>query len=383
MRPVVSVFPFLLLCQPLLAQDPPGSPGFFERARELRGEGGLHPGGGVAGGARSAYDGLPVYHNAESLVCSDCHTMHASLQHDSQGGTGADPFATGGYPWTTTPTAKLLKAPSRLDLCLACHDGQIGIPDVVGADANSLNQRAAGHFEAPDSNPHTGHNLGRVPDSLTGPWGLCMRCHFGGTFADAQVECTDCHNKHGNTRARNLQWASDPGFEPPLGLFMDPTVGASFGNLARYERAHVAYGTLDSNTLREVTSICIDCHHVFSGATYTDPDGDGIHSRHPAYDSEKSGINSVAQGAVRGTTDPAHWEGGSGAGFDVDRVRYVTRGADTFAAAAMVSAATNGAFCLSCHYAHGSAESFSLVWDEPEPSSGPRGCDQCHNKSAG
>ncbi len=375
-----SLFPalvILLLSSPVLAQDP----GNIDRLGELHARSEFHPGG--SGGGRSMYDGLPVYHNDGSLVCSDCHTMHASAQHDYEGGTGADPFATGGYPWSTTATENLLKAPNTLDLCLTCHDGQVGIPDVMQADVNGLTQRSAGHFDAPDTNPHTGHNLGYIPDSLKGAWGYCMRCHFGGTFATAQVECIDCHNKHGNSRARNLQWASAPGGEPPLGLLMDPAVGSSFGDMARYERENVAYGTLDSVDLREPSNMCIDCHHTFSGGTYIDPNGDGFHERHPAYDSERASTNTVSQGSGKGSTDPAHWEAGVGSGFEVDRVRFVNQGADTFAAAQTVSGTTNGVFCLSCHYAHGSDESFSLIWDEPEVGAGPgrRGCDQCHNKT--
>jgi hypothetical protein len=30
------------------------------------------------------------YHNGETLVCSDCHTMHASMQHNYAGGTEAE-----------------------------------------------------------------------------------------------------------------------------------------------------------------------------------------------------------------------------------------------------------------------------------------------------
>ncbi|MBC8328709.1 MAG: hypothetical protein H8E31_08180 [Planctomycetes bacterium] len=359
-----------------IAQDP----GLTDNLAGLHGRSDFHPGGSGTGG-RSAYDGLPVYHNSEALVCSDCHSMHASAQHDYAGGTGSDPFATGGYPWTTQPTSKLLKAPNSLDLCLACHDGHVGIPDVLGADVNGLTQRSGGHFEPPDTNPHTGHNLGYIPESMKGAWGYCSRCHFGGTFGTAQVECIDCHNKHGNHRARNLQWASNPGGEPPLGLFMDPAVGAAFGDMARYERANVAYGTLDSVSLREPSNICIDCHHTFSGGYYIDRNADGFHERHPAYDSERASPNTVSQGATKGSTDPGHWEGGTGSGFEVDRLRFVVQGADTFAAATAVSALNNGVFCLSCHYAHGSDQSFSLIWPEPEPGSGRRGCDQCHNKA--
>ncbi len=373
MRFLLPLF-ILLASGPVWAQD--ASVGAELGA--LHGRSDFHPTGGSSG--RSTHDGLPTYHNEDSLVCSDCHSMHFSQQHDYAGGNGPDPFATGGYPWAGQPTAKLLKAGNTLDLCLTCHDGQVGIPDVLGADVNNLNQRSAGHFEDPDTNPPTGHNLGYILPSQAGSWEYCMRCHFGGTFATAQVECIDCHNKHGNGRARNLQWASWPGGEPEFGILMDPAVGSSFGNLARYERENVRYASLDSVDLREASNMCIDCHHTFSGGTYTDPNGDGLHERHPAYDSERSHTNTISQGDSKGSTNSAHWEAGSGAGFGAPRVRYVTQGASDYADAGVISGARNGVLCLSCHYAHGSDQPFSLLWD-PEDQ-GPNGCDQCHAKSA-
>ncbi len=334
----------------------------------------MHPGISPGGRQDSSYDGLSVYHSGDQQFCSDCHTMHSSMQHNYAGGTGPEGNISS-FPWSQTPAPNLLKGANPLDLCLSCHDNVAGIPDVVGADVNGLTLRSGGHFQPPETNPATGHNLGYSPGGLGSA--LCLRCHFGGNFETAQVQCIDCHTPHGYGNARNLQWASDPGGEPPLGLFVNP---ASTG-LARYEKANVGYGTLDSTTLTEVTSICIDCHHTFSGAFYTDPNGNGIHERHPAYNSEYGDPNTISQGAAKGTTDPGHWEAGTGAGFDVPRVPFLVRNADTFAATQVVDATIDGVFCLSCHFAHGSDEPFSLIWDNPVAGTGATGCDQCHNKS--
>lgn len=309
------------------------------------------------------------YHYGETLVCADCHTMHAGMQHNYAGGTGPE----GGipsFPWETPPAARLLKAPDPLDLCLSCHDNMAGVPDVMGADVNGLGERSAGFLDLPDQDNPRGHDLGHGLD--TGPSGLCLRCHWAPPEA-ALVTCIDCHNPHGNGNPRNLQWASDPDFTPPLGLLTRE--GAT--GMAAYERANVAYGTLNTTALREVTNMCIDCHHVFSGATYTDPDHDGIHSRHPTYDSERGQPNHIVQGEGRGSTNPAHWNAGTGSGFQVPRVPFVTDGAADFAAASLVSAETNGVFCLSCHKAHGSADAFGMVWALDGPPARP-GCDQCH-----
>lgn len=354
----------LLTTSPASAET---SPDLLSRSIHVR------PGFKSVSGLAASAASVSTYHYGATLRCADCHVMHQSKQHALDSDPTNDPF--GGYPQSFSAGSHLLKAPDALALCLTCHDGQIGIPDVLGADVNSLNARSAGYFAPVGERNPRGHSLDY--GLKLGDFELCMRCHFGGEFSSASVSCIDCHNPHGNGRPRNLQWASYPGGEPQFGLLE----ASSANGLQRYEEANVAYGTDNTDALREVSNMCLDCHHVFSGDSYIDPDGDGWHNRHPSYDSERGSPNSIAQGQGRGTTDPSHWESGSGAGFaSTARLHWVTSGATDFAGAMAIDGGTNGVFCLSCHQAHGNDHSFALRWDPP-PGTAGEGCDQCHNKT--
>jgi predicted CXXCH cytochrome family protein len=321
-----------------------------------------------------AFGGYVPYHNGDTLICSDCHTMHASAEH-GYAGQAAD------FPPVSGPSGPmLLKRVDPIDLCLACHDGMPGIPDVLGDDINGLAERSAGLFADPDVLSFRGHNLGRgLPMGSAHLQQLCFRCHFGGQMATATVTCVDCHNPHGNNRVRNLQWASDPGGEPEFVLLMRPGVT----DLQKYERTNVAYGYVGA-TAREVSNMCIDCHHSFfddASHVYTKPGGMVHWGRHPNFNSEWGAFTNISQGSATGSTDPAHWLAGIGSGFGATaRVPFVAAGAASFDAATIVDPATNGVFCLSCHNAHGSAHPFGLRWDTTE-GLGPPGCDQCHGVS--
>ena len=325
--------------------------------------------GGASFRAMEAQQGsmTGTYHNGALLVCTDCHTMHASMQHNYAGGTGPEGNISS-FPYTQTPNNKLLKQ-SGIGLCISCHDGKSGTPDVIGADSNGLSERSAGKFDNLDVLNYKGHNI------KTNPGDLCSRCHFGGSMSTAGVECTDCHDQHGNLNYRNLRWASDPGSEPDIRAFIQP--GAT--GLQRYEKSNIGYGAPSSgdNSWREVTNMCVDCHHTFMDSSdhyYTQSNGMWV--KHPGTNTESGAYTPID--AVGAKTDPTHWFNGTGSGFDIPRLRFMVEGATDFATATTV-ATNNNVFCLTCHKAHGSNNSFSLRWDVDRDSAFSKGCRQCHN----
>ncbi|MFC1713270.1 cytochrome c3 family protein [Candidatus Poribacteria bacterium] len=321
--------------------------------------------------------GLASTVHGDALVCATCHTIHYSQQHDYSGDPGSGdldstpmqaPMDAGGTP-DDGPYVNLLRTKGNA-LCLACHDDQVGMPDVVGSGVNGLVERSAGFFPANETDNFKGHNLASEE-----PGYLCLRCHFGGEFAMATVKCVDCHDPHGREpdndlgseyRYRNLWWAYRPGGEPPIKALLGTGTG-----LEVYEQSNVAYTAPSSNTWREVTNICLDCHHTYSGDDYTRNESGGC-ILHPVTDSER-GAQEPVRRTPAGETAPDHWESES----ITSRLPFIVTGANTYTEAKDTE--KSEVFCLTCHKAHGSGEPFALRWDYSSMTA-IEGCQQCHNK---
>ncbi len=121
------------------------------------------------------------FHTYTTLVCSDCHTMHASRTHsygtDSLNANDTVVFGAG----DTGGHEALLLGADVNKTCLTCHNGARG-PDVFGLNAGlfSPNSRSAGALNSTAGHrpgggymPYMGHSLGStaMPPATSPPTG--------------------------------------------------------------------------------------------------------------------------------------------------------------------------------------------------------------------
>ena len=333
----------------------------------------------VAGAAAAVLlaSGPPVhagdFHTAGSLVCSDCHVMHYSETHLPSGAPGPDPLLAPGGPFPY-----LLKS-GQGQLCLACHDGRVDIPDVRGAHAGNY-VRAAGQLNALGDGPAvevTGHTIG---SGATAP---------GGRWQNPGLQCRHCHATHGNAYYRNL--VPNPG--TATGKYVTYlTAGTYSGTVAvqqltgtpmasHYAAANILYrqsaaGTTDLG----LSEWCGGCHGDFHGpggaanmgGSASGDTGAAPWLRHPTRDV------TMAEAATNRRVSATHW-------FSVlaSRVPVVSPSGNVPGSA---GGSDNEVFCGSCHKAHGSTNRKGLIFDDeatPTPEDGTQQrhtCQQCHDQ---
>jgi len=78
------------------------------------------------------------WHAGNNNVCTDCHTMHFSMQHNWDGTTPVPTAggANGNWLGASGPNQYLLKAPAN-QLCLSCHS-RINNPPTIGSQPPSF-----------------------------------------------------------------------------------------------------------------------------------------------------------------------------------------------------------------------------------------------------
>ncbi|MGO8672207.1 MAG: cytochrome c3 family protein [Capsulimonadaceae bacterium] len=330
------------------------------------------------------------YHFGQTLICSDCHTMHYSLSHGYDGTQNFIPPAAGG------PFVDLLKAPGY-QLCLLCHQGLTTVPDVIGANTVS-NIREAGALPT-GTTPYEnwkGHDLGtqEAPPGNNGTFTLVS--------SSVGLQCIDCHNQHGATTPgapstytlgqwRNLK--NEPGGSTTAtpvkySIGTDDLTTDVFERNATLGQPQVHYdiSNVDFNepnlTDSAIAEWCKGCHTYFHGAvgdptTIGGSTTTGGFLRHPAatviIGALGGGNSSITQWNIANKTnwvkvmDPAgQWA-------------YST-----------ATTAANGGYvptCITCHKAHGNQNAFALINEAQTGTVTEQGtdgqpartlCKQCH-----
>ncbi len=328
------------------------------------------------------------WHFGTNLICSDCHVMHASLQH-SYGGS------TAGFPKTYTPSKYLLKGTVN-ETCLSCHNDN-GAPDVFGADTGYfLTNRSAGalnNVAGPvDGYEHwMGHTLGTT-DPAPGDTGSFTPDPTEG------LHCTDCHHQHGfhmgAVDVAGHALAADPNgtyrnLRPRAFGGVSVSYAKNTNDLTRdvFEAFSNAYETADVNLNEPNTTNsgfgtwCQDCHVNFHGAV-GDPDSIGG-SGDPPTEFIRHPNATVNIGAV----------GGGHSSLNVFRnrlyrVRVMSASGDWGPDGSTWDTAPTDLTptCLSCHKAHGNKRPFGLIYARGSAPLGEDGdgtgardlCKQCH-----
>lgn len=262
------------------------------------------------------------WHRGDTLICSDCHTMHNSSRGQPMRYDEAVPAA-----------PLLLRSATTTSLCLSCHGGQnASAPKVSGS---TLGDPPAGGFPADLADPdHLAHNLD----------GLTVTPPAGDT--PVQMTCTACHDPHGSANYRNLR-PSPSGTGRAASV---PVIGvqkpATGGPEQVYTRANVVY-------VSGLSTWCLDCHDTYEAQ-----------SSHPW---DRPIYGSWA-------TDYAWWSTGTfNPRAPVQSPLYVAT--DT---APAVPSQDDEVFCLSCHKAHGSTL-YKATLDFGDSSDPTSLCNQCHN----
>ncbi len=286
------------------------------------------------------------YHVGPSLICSDCHVMHFSETHTYGGASGQQAFPT----LVTGPNLYLLRRPQdSSQICLACHDGRTDAPDVRGVNSVGIFLRAAGQLNSLTDSPEiqgTGHTIGSAaPAPGAGT-------QWNGNAATGLL-CSHCHETHGNAAYRNL--TANPGNS--TGITVTYMTGNTYEGLSAVQQLQkgpiAEHYKVENIRYRQTTNglsvWCRGCHDYTT--SFAHPFDQSIPMSDPNF----------------------RWNA-----EHASRVPVVS-------AAQTVPGPDSRVFCLTCHKAHGSANSKGELWDDmmttplEDGSSMNDTCVQCHN----
>lgn len=331
---------------------------------------------GLAVAAFATVAAAGEYHVYSTLICSDCHTMHASRQH-SFGQAALNPADTAVFAGGDTGGHEyLLLAADRNRTCLVCHDRGAGAPDVFGANqstfalgtrsAGALNSGYAAIANETGYQPNMGHSLG----ATTPPPGFSAAVGYA---YPNDLDCARCHSVHGRNTYRNLR---DRGTDAPVrnpSYVMLPAGQANLDYSADVNVFGGGYSADDifytsaagsANGANKMTAFCGMCHGNFHDDVQGGAAPDTYFKRHPTDQVTLTPAQVFTAEAVEGTNLSLKLTYIQGAGV----VRGSEAGTINFAADATATATVG---CLTCHKAHGNMNSFALFF--PGNSVGPTG----------
>lgn len=341
--------------------------------------------------ASAAYAG--DYHSGATLICSDCHNMHASITHSYNNPTVQRDAVT--YPWSSaTGHANLLFGDVN-ETCLNCHDNSTNGPDVYGVNtgmysgatrvAGGLNGTVAGHTLGGGYSDNTGHTLG----SMATPPG------YVGTYTPAAdgLECTTCHAQHGsaaqyrNLLNRNGFTGKNIKYEvmaaPVVPDTADVLEKSSAQTASHYAYTNVEFEEPYPDSSR-YANWCKSCHTNFHGAA-GGPELGGVTGgykvdstkpweRHPT-----NGVNLGGPGVQSFVAQLSTYAG------KTNKVKMMdSQGLWTGAA----TDTTLTPSCFSCHKGHGNENPFGLIYMKGTGTITDNGdggaykdlCKQCHTE---
>ncbi|HEX2835258.1 MAG TPA: cytochrome c3 family protein [Thermoanaerobaculia bacterium] len=256
------------------------------------------------------------WHYGASMVCSDCHT-----QHNSSGGV---PMRTDSV---AAPAAMLLRRGTAQELCLSCHAGaNASAPDVI-APVTYVSESAAGAFPASHEPSSMAHDLLSATPVIPP----------GGTVAMV-LQCTTCHDPHGNQNYRNLRPDPTRSGLPGVTVVSHQGVTANGSNPAQvYVRDNVIYKS-------GVSAWCATCH----GAPVPGSD-------HP--------------------DDTAIW-GATLADYTLWSSSTLPHVPVHSPSDNVVPSVDDRVICISCHKAHGSDHPAAMIYADGETMEST--CQECH-----
>jgi hypothetical protein len=322
------------------------------------------------------------WHAGTTNVCTDCHTMHFSMQHNWDGTSPVSTTAKAGGDWLSSsgPNQFLLKAPAN-QLCEGCHDGQTFAPDVLGVNVNAAPTlgRSAGALNDPTQgltyDTFKGHTLGstNIPPGFnpTAAGVPIAQQYLPGTEG---LECISCHLQHGSATVYRNLGPRTAAFQPTyvLGTTNDttkdvwinipspytPNTGNAVTFNPLYDNANVSYNRTDptaptgatTQTSNRLDTFCSACHGDFHGSPGDANIGastaalDGF-IRHPT---SRTVIGASGTQGYGGHSALSRYTGATTRVkvYASDRVAYTD--------------ATPG--CVSCHKSHGNQNPFGLVF---------------------